>query len=429
MNDHNDIPMNGSDLLYLFLDGEADAAEKEALFKAMASDHELQAEFEDAITMRHAIHQERANTIVPSTLTADLFTKAGFAVPTAAAGYAAAHSLSESAAGTWAAKLLSSTFLPWITAGITAVGALLLWNTAAEHNRLNTVQVVTPAQTTQQVSESDQSLVRRIELLERSKEQYLAQMNSQTIAATPKNVYIPYVPKGYALIPEQDIQSMQKQLASLTAATENLAAVRDRNSMMAIPEITTTSTSFEQQPSFSSNDAPRFAMPQESPITFEDKSDKFTFNLRAINGLQLFPNRFASAPDILFNNVALTALYEIDNNHAFGLDLGQETFPIFDVQSASTLEQRYSLVWGGISYRYRMNPISGLLDIQPYAQIVAGGTKYGPISRGLIGLSWQPHNRFSVSFGLEASAMMYNYQNKWFGAQKLGLSYGVNIHL
>lgn len=428
MNDHNDIPMSGSDLLYLFLDGEADAAEKETLFKAMASDHDLQAEFEDAIAMRNAIHQERANTTVPSTLTADLFTKAGFAVPTAVAGYATAHAFTESAAGTWAAKILSSTLLPWITAGITAVGALLLWNNAAQHHSQKTTEITSSAQTKQQ-SETDQSLLRRIELLERDKEVFHTQMDNKAIAATPNNVYIPYIPKGYTLIPEQDIQTLQKQLAALTSATENLTAAQDKNSIATLPDITTISTNFEQTPSFVSNDMPHVTMKQESLPLFEDKNDKFTFNLRAINGLQLFPNRFASAPDILFNNVALTALYEIDNNHAFGLDLGQETFPIFDVQSASTLEQRYSLVWGGISYRYRMNPIQSLFDIQPYAQIVAGGTKYGPISRGLIGLSWQPHNRFSLSFGFEASAMMYNYQNKWFGAQKLGLSYGVNIHL
>jgi len=428
MNDHNDIPMSGSDLLYLFLDGEADATEKETLFKAMASDHELQAEFEDAIAVRNAIHQERANTTVPSTLTADLFTKAGFAVPTAVAGYAAAHTLSESAAGTWAAKILSSTLLPWITAGITAVGALLLWNNAAEHHSKTTTGIASSAQI-KQPSEADQALLRRIELLERDKEAFHAQMENKPIAATPNNVYIPYIPKGYSLVPEQDIQSLQKQLAALTSATENLTAAQDKNAIATLPDITTISTNFEQTPSSVANDMPHIMMKQESLPLFEDKNDKFTFNLRAINGLQLFPNRFASAPDILFNNVGLTALYEIDNNHAFGLDLGQETFPIFDVQSASTLEQRYSLVWGGVSYRYRMNPIQSLFDIQPYAQIVAGGTKYGPISRGLIGLSWQPHNRFSLSFGFEASAMMYNYQIKWFGAQKLGLSYGVNIHL
>lgn len=436
MTEHNDIPMSGSDLLYLFLDGQANTTEKEALFKAMASDHELQAEFEDAIAMRNAIHQERANTTVPSSLTADLFTKAGFAVPTAVAGYAVAHSVSESAVGAWTAKLLSGTLLPWITAGITAAAALLLWNNAAEHQTNATIQRNATTQMPQKQSGIDEALVQRIEALERDTKSLTMQTPTPTAqhnatAAEPRNIYIPYVPKGYALVPEQELQSIQQQLLSLAAAKENIVHAQD-NTMATntiTPDITTTSLSLQDRPSFTSDELPRFAVPQQHEAVLQEQSEKFTFNLRAINGLQLFPNRFVSAPDILFNNVAVTAFYEIDNNHAFGFDLGQETFPIFDVTSPSALEQRYSLVWGGAAYRYRMNPINELMGIQPYAQIVAGGTKYGPISRGLIGLSWQPHHRFSLSFGFEASAMMYNYQNKWFGAQKLGLSYGVNIHL
>ncbi|HET7152259.1 MAG TPA: hypothetical protein VFJ29_00705, partial [Candidatus Kapabacteria bacterium] len=76
MNEQNNF--TPSELIYLFLDGEADNVQRTVLFTAMASDSNLQEEFHDATRIRAAA-QKQALAIVPSALlTQQVFAKAGF---------------------------------------------------------------------------------------------------------------------------------------------------------------------------------------------------------------------------------------------------------------------------------------------------------------------------------------------------------------
>src|SRR5579864_9262732 len=92
MNEQNNF--TPSELIYLFLDGEADNVQRTVLFTAMANDSSLQEEFNDAMRIR-TVTQKQALAIVPSALlTQQLFAKAGFG--TAAASVKTAGFISSS---------------------------------------------------------------------------------------------------------------------------------------------------------------------------------------------------------------------------------------------------------------------------------------------------------------------------------------------
>lgn len=66
-----------SDLVYLFVDGEATDLERTMLFAALAEDVELQGELGDAIRVNSAARQESLETLPPPAVTANLFRRAG----------------------------------------------------------------------------------------------------------------------------------------------------------------------------------------------------------------------------------------------------------------------------------------------------------------------------------------------------------------
>ena len=70
-----------TDLVYLFVDGEASDLEQTLLFQALAADAELQAELADAIRINSAAQQERLETLPPVAVTAALFEKIGSSRP------------------------------------------------------------------------------------------------------------------------------------------------------------------------------------------------------------------------------------------------------------------------------------------------------------------------------------------------------------
>ena len=430
MTHDSDTPMNGSDLLYLFLDGHASPAEKDMLFKAMASDSELQAEFEDALTIRNAIHNERETTVPPSELTSSLFAKAGIAIPVVGTSVISVAQQSGNAFSSMFGKVFS-TLLPYAAVGITALSAVLLWNSAEQYETTSAAKGIASnsVSSAEKGIDNSEQLLQRIERLEREQREGFAAQNQllRNQKSTVRNVYMPYVPKGFALVSDGDIEDMKQRIISSAITATQVASMQQLQSKQPISTDITSVQSSNPMESISPTMANSPAKVDLLPSP--ESQERFSVNLRTINGIKQYPDRNITTPDILFNNLAVTALYDFNNNHSFGFEIGQETFPIYEVNESNDLEQRYSLIWGGASYRYRMNPISELLDIQPFGQLLAGGTKYGPIMRSIIGVSWQPHSNFSFSFGVETSAMLYSYRNVWYGAQKVGLSYGVNIHL
>ncbi len=118
--------LSHSDLIYLFVDGEATPAERTKLYEALSNNPELQTEFEDAMRLKAAVEKEVQNAVPPIALTEELFLRAGIAIPLAATSAVAPAIPAISNISTWLPMLKAFVIPALAVTGIVTVGVIKL---------------------------------------------------------------------------------------------------------------------------------------------------------------------------------------------------------------------------------------------------------------------------------------------------------------
>jgi hypothetical protein len=367
--------MEYSDLIYIFLDGEATENERTLLFSALATDNALQIEFQDAFRMHTSVQKEIETTTPPPILTNELFAKAGFA------------QISQEQPKKKAAWLLMLLLLlkNWAIPIVSAVGGAILativlqWN----NNVLPTYQSTVP---TNQVSIAAQS-----------------PNNTSLITTQKRNTAIP-ISSSYHITPE-----MQPEEHSLGDGnyTKNISPTANLPFTLTMP----------QQPMMNNILSP----PAFNFSSVVSELSDISVQISGHNGL----GQHGDSPSSSLNNMSVSVCSYLALNHLLGAQIGQESFPIYS--ATGDFEKNASVFWVGALYRYEMDAISELGNIQPFIQAVAAGTRSGPLGKATAGILWQPDSRVVLSLGLEGTALVYQYQSASYGTQKLGLNYGVSV--
>lgn len=118
--------LSHSDLIYLFVDGEASPAERTKLYEALSNNPALQAEFEDAMRLKAAVEKEVQNAVPPIALTEELFLRAGVAIPLAATSAVAPAIPAISNISTWLPMLKTFVIPALAVTGAVTVGVIKL---------------------------------------------------------------------------------------------------------------------------------------------------------------------------------------------------------------------------------------------------------------------------------------------------------------
>jgi hypothetical protein len=53
----------------------------------------------------------------------------------------------------------------------------------------------------------------------------------------------------------------------------------------------------------------------------------------------------------------------------------------------------------------------------------------GPLGRVGLGLQYQPVRAVTMSLGVDAAALMYQFQNSWFTSSKWGVTYAISFNI
>jgi len=161
--------------------------------------------------------------------------------------------------------------------------------------------------------------------------------------------------------------------------------------------------------------------------TTTDGNDIFV-GVRGMTMLTLFPSReIESSEKDLINNLSVNVRYNLTNNHSFGVEGGQETFPINVVGSDGTIEEKTSLLWGGMFYRFTTDPFVSIGGLQFFGQILGGGTVSGPMGKLTTGIVWQPDSRVELMLGVEGMMQSYRYNGDWGHGEKISMTTGVAV--
>ncbi|HYF03824.1 MAG TPA: hypothetical protein VEC36_10640 [Patescibacteria group bacterium] len=409
-----------SDLIYLFIDGEADDTQKSALFAALANDTSLQAEFQSAMKFHTSYPRLTSeDAMPPAILSCNLFEKAGFnpalAVPLATAVVAGTvRSGLLSSIGT---KILAfkSVLIPLATALIGIVATAGLMNDNSQEIKLSEAQKPETNSAAEVFKNSGETGDYHF--------QNGNEVNFQKSIATPV-----FKKKNKVLRTDNDLQPeilaenpVLKDFSSEKKVSENADISLLKNSEHTFKTSQTGNKTIIFQPILIIDTV-------ENKV--EENVTSYVIYTRKLGTVALFPTREPGFGGYKFlDNTSLGAMYSMDENHGIVLEAGEEVFPVFVKNESGEYTFTNTLQWVTAGYRLTASPLTMLGGIQPYTQLNAGYvlSGSGPVAKGLAGIQWQPFKNVTFSGGLETTALFYKRENTQKVGGKVGYFYGLSI--
>ncbi len=372
-----------SELIDKFLDGEINDADQKQLFNSLSMDDELQSEFREAVEINKGFTSDK-NLLSPSArLTKKVFQNAGVSLATAQGARAAN-----------AGSKLKNFAKPIVSAVggalIASLAFLAIFNPFSDNIETQNAKEIA----TINIPDENFHAVRAKKAESVYRKQKSTISNETAIAAE-----------------ESENVSLANSLSFLTEAGA------------ANPITTPSGGGFEKTRMASFNSPAYFAY---NNIT---EGNRFALETRGIAGLALSPSREIMSQPFSFNNLAFGARYKIDENHSFGVIGGKESLQMYSVErelGEYKFNLEPNLAWVGASYRYTFDELA--FSVYPYAEVVAAGTKFGPMGKASAGVTYNPENFFSMSAGLEGSALFYNFIDKTKTTEKLSFVYSFGFH-
>ena len=149
----------------------------------------------------------------------------------------------------------------------------------------------------------------------------------------------------------------------------------------------------------------------------------------ASQSMRKVPAELLDPSDGFLKDAALSLTYRLNENQELGLTVGQEHFYQRFQELAlngDTILYRQNplLYWGGVGLKHQFLRST---DLNPYVQVIAGGTRVGPMGRLGIGVQYQLTPILRLLAGGEFSSLLYTQDGREYYSGKYGLTYGVSF--
>ncbi|MBS1562701.1 MAG: hypothetical protein JSS89_13930 [Bacteroidetes bacterium] len=414
---------NHSDLIQMLLDGELDSMYDARLFGELSTNGDLRNELKQQLAIRNEVSHDRMALIPPASLTGAVFSGLGFTAPMAGAA--------AGAAGGFVATWLGRIGVP-IAAAVLATGAMNYASRDTESATLarDTNVGRSEASRDTDVRRSEASRDTEVGRSEASRDTEVGRSEasrdtrSGTLARDTESATL--ARDEYAKTRDTDVRRSE---ASRDTESETITRDTERETMAEAPvSRVMMSNSIDLQR-------------QEEPKTLQsmqlqntraawDEYPAFTLQARGFS-LKPMTETSVDAQTQWYQNLGLAMIYKLSDHHSVGVEFGSEVFPqVFDGTRPNgqvvRYEQQPSSMWAAAVYRYSFDGI-GETSFRPILQGSFGGTKYGPLGRAMLGMSYSPVGPLSFILGIEGATMAYQYQQNWFTSSKIGLTYGMAV--
>jgi hypothetical protein len=399
------------------LDGDLDQMHEAKLYGELAVNADLRSEMREQLAIKGAVQDDRMALVPPVSLTSSVFSGLGFAAPLAGAAAGAA-------GGSMLLQWLTRLGIPILSA-IAAVGVTVgVSNQREDRPRVVSQEAITGEQATvtpEVLADEPPSTV-----------------TSEAPAPSPRTVTV-----------FRDDPAIRAQLEE--ARAENAVLRRDLADARRVQQPVPEPPSREVVTPPADRTLPMISTIQmNNTVDVHMTSDRTALRQRAfaldqiaspspqwivqLRGMSLTPTTSTIAPEqnAWYNDLSGAFLRFLSPNHAFGLEVGNETYPMVFNALENGQDIRYeqypAAMWGGITYRYTGNTF-GNLPIAPFGQGMVGGSTYGPMARLSGGLQYTPAGPLMFLVGIEGSILAYPFQNTWYVSPKYGLTYGIALKL
>lgn len=169
-------------------------------------------------------------------------------------------------------------------------------------------------------------------------------------------------------------------------------------------------------------DTPEFndiSEPSPYSISIRGISDLFMED-EITNGVQ---------PDHSWNNISAAINYTVDDHHSIGIEAGRESMEYVTQQRVgATIEpvEHYVMQWVGGAYQYSFSQAPLLAGTQPYMRIIAGGAAEGAVLKSIAGIRYDTQSALAMSLGLEGTMLLYRVEDNILSSKKFALTYGLS---
>lgn len=379
-----------SELIYRFMDGNTNGVQQKILFDALSDNQELQNEFQQAVEIAKGFQMDKSVLTPSAQLTKSVFQTAGFSLPM------------QFANPSNTVKKLPSKLKTFAIPAISAfIGALLTTSLFfAIYNPFNNSQIENKIQIA-----NSQIPAQKMEI------PIIKSEENQNIF--PHNVNLSNIHKKEA------INSLNTK-SKVNDFSQNIVFA---NSVYTKHRINLLHNNYSKINFQKNTELLNTQLPEVNLLNL-------SIELKGITGLAFFPQRTIQPEAFsLTNNIAIGLMYQFDKHNSAGISLGKESLQMYSfnqIGNEYNFNLEPNLTWAGANYRYTGNEIYG--SIYPFGELIAAGTKFGPMGKAIIGINYNPENFLSMSLGLEGTSLMYRFMNKIKTTEKISLVYNFGFH-
>ncbi len=439
--------MSYSKLIHEYLDGGIDSTQEALLFDMLSKDSELRADFNKQMKL-HLIAQQDMNHISPpAEATNELFGRLGFTVPdyleTPAPSIAAKVTGYIKKYGVMAMLLLltsalsvvmTSNYDNWFGDGQTIAQSEL-------NSQQNNIPVVSSFENDDENANAnnhnnnttDQTLAdanNNNNQFNSNNSRYYSNASNQQITNRNNNSNTNSNSDALAVNAEDnELESNKSIFDAIASIFTSEAEYTDGSDIASISE---EYGSRNGSGAASSLAATPFVSTIILPAFGGDENSKFEFGVKYTSDASSNDYSHLALNGQFYDNMIVSGMYHINEYHSVGAEVGMERFAqsfVTNYYGELTEQKQYPRRFiAGLTYRFTYTNLMGTEFVSPYAELFAGGSSLGPISKAGLGISLTPLNNISMNLGYEYGVLYYSVDSKTYNSDKQGFIYRISYN-
>ncbi|MEI8133491.1 MAG: hypothetical protein WCH46_00270 [bacterium] len=440
-----------SDLIHLFIDGEATEVERNTLFNALKDSPELQEEFSSAMELKKAFASDIMNLQPPSYLESQIAERAGILVAVSAAAANApvvvnAVSSAASSVAPVATGLLSKGVLTMIIG--TSVGILStvgIIKLTSNNTEKQPAPIERQVAVTQPSSRTAPTFAKADELTPLNIPQ--ANLTEKAVATGSKTL------KARTNTVQREHLNANTPIAKGTKQSiRDIATLKQNNNQPTLDQANLDANNVKP---FNPSDRPKG---EESTVMLIASAtpklpethviDRESSRLRSISQFEGMEMTTFEKFSVRVSGIALSKLYQgrtdanvpfwqdaqvalkwdFDGSNTIGAEGGNEKFPLYLSSGNGTYQDFKSIYWGGASWTRTLREFELPFGIRPEVRALAGISNAGPIFKGSIGFTMPLTARLSFLVDGEWTMLPIQSNGSNLIGNKLAAIAGLSFH-
>lgn len=431
--------MEYSNLISEFVDGTLDKSSEESLFRELSSNEGLRGELKQEIQMERAFSRKLTAFVPTAQSTIGVFSKLGFVAPIAGAAVAVTSAIKSGFFSTYFQGIISAavatalTGAAFVTLIYSGVFDKNTQNYASNKNQTQNSQTLAPVPDANAVNNLTKQPEVPVKIVEKIKYVYINKNKETPTANSILNNKL-----GTNTVPaENNSDNLNNDKFSgkiIIQATDNtnkplyVENTNPKNPLISTENKVNSSVTVPQNLSEPNIMTTNHAVPNNETLKFDiAKPIGITLGITGIQDWQLQSDVLNENTGTKFNNLAISAKYQLSDKLSIGFDMRKEQFYQNFIgndkfgnqyqyrQTPDYLSYAATLKWNFASYDY----------LNFFSEVSAGATETGPLGRILCGMEFRASYNYSFYLGVEGSDLHYQVSNCWYDSPKIGLNYGV----